>query len=268
MKKIINEKLGNLYSAATIKNLLANYLGKAWATFSIFAFVPIYIKLLGSEAYGLVSFYATVAMLVSVLNMGISAALTRYLAREKISQSSLDTFRSVEYIFLIIALLVIILIFLSSKWIATSWLTTVEINVEIVSKAIKLMSAVAVLEIFFSIYFGAFMALEEQVKANFYQFLFSLFRYGIVIPIIYFFPDILSFFYWMLFSTILVLVYVRREFWKNSIGYQKSYFSVASIIPLKSFAIGMGIIGLLSALNSQVDKLVISSLFTKRFSGL
>ena len=43
------------------KNVIANYLGKIWSGGLNILLIPIYIKFLGIEAYGLVGFFASLS---------------------------------------------------------------------------------------------------------------------------------------------------------------------------------------------------------------
>jgi len=38
-------------------NIIANYTGKAWTALMSLAFIPLYIKFIGIEAYGLIGFF-------------------------------------------------------------------------------------------------------------------------------------------------------------------------------------------------------------------
>lgn len=40
------------------RNLIANYLGQSWTALMGLAFIPLYIKYLGIEAYGLIGLFA------------------------------------------------------------------------------------------------------------------------------------------------------------------------------------------------------------------
>ena len=40
------------------RNLIANYLGQGWTALMGLAFIPLYIKYLGIEAYGLIGIFA------------------------------------------------------------------------------------------------------------------------------------------------------------------------------------------------------------------
>ncbi|MDE2060547.1 MAG: hypothetical protein KGL31_00010 [candidate division NC10 bacterium] len=44
------------------RNIIANTLGRGWSMLMGLVFVPLYIKFLGMEAYGLIGFFATLQM--------------------------------------------------------------------------------------------------------------------------------------------------------------------------------------------------------------
>lgn len=64
------------------KNIVANYLGKLWGFVSIFIFVRLYIDLLGVESYAIINFYTVILGLLVFADAGLTATLTRELARD------------------------------------------------------------------------------------------------------------------------------------------------------------------------------------------
>ena len=64
----------------TIANTIANMASKIWSMVSIYIFVPLYIKYLGEEAYGLISFFTTMQMALNLLGLGLSSTLRREFA--------------------------------------------------------------------------------------------------------------------------------------------------------------------------------------------
>ena len=56
-----------MQSKSTIINTCANLLSRAWTMIANFVFVPLYIGLLGEEAYGLVTFFATMQTVLNLL---------------------------------------------------------------------------------------------------------------------------------------------------------------------------------------------------------
>ncbi|HMD01147.1 MAG TPA: polysaccharide biosynthesis protein, partial [Ferruginibacter sp.] len=59
---------------ASIKiDIVANLVGKIWSALIAILFIPLYIKFLGIEAYGLVGFYVTLLGAITLLDLGLSA---------------------------------------------------------------------------------------------------------------------------------------------------------------------------------------------------
>jgi len=65
----------------TSGNILANLSGTAWSALIGLAMVPLYIRLLGIEAYGLIGFSITLQAILQILDFGLSPTVNRELAR-------------------------------------------------------------------------------------------------------------------------------------------------------------------------------------------
>ena len=63
------------------KNIAANFSGSIWQSLMSLAFVPLYIKFMGIESYGLIGIFATLQAMFVLLDMGLSATLNREMAR-------------------------------------------------------------------------------------------------------------------------------------------------------------------------------------------
>jgi O-antigen/teichoic acid export membrane protein len=63
------------------RNIAANYLGQVWTAVMGLAFVPLYIRYLGMEAYGLIGVFAMLQTWLSLLDFGLTPTLTREMAR-------------------------------------------------------------------------------------------------------------------------------------------------------------------------------------------
>ena len=62
-------------------NIVANLLGQSWSVLVSIAVIPLYIKFLGIEAYGLLGFYMMLQGILQVLDLGLSPTMNRELAR-------------------------------------------------------------------------------------------------------------------------------------------------------------------------------------------
>src|SRR5438094_832025 len=56
-------------------NAIANYLGQGWTILMGFAFIPVYIRFLGLEAYGLIGVFALLQAWLSLLDVGLTVAI-------------------------------------------------------------------------------------------------------------------------------------------------------------------------------------------------
>jgi O-antigen/teichoic acid export membrane protein len=63
------------------RNILANMIARAWGVISVYLFVPLYLRFLGIEAYGIVGFYSTLLAVLAFADMGFTATLNREMAR-------------------------------------------------------------------------------------------------------------------------------------------------------------------------------------------
>ena len=63
--------------ASITANTLANFAGRGWAILLNLALVPVYLRMLGAEAYGLVAFSATLNGLCSLLDLGLTTTINR-----------------------------------------------------------------------------------------------------------------------------------------------------------------------------------------------
>jgi len=131
------------------------------------AFVPLYIKYLGIEAYGLIGLFSMLQAWLSLLDMGMTPTLGREMARftggTHSAQSIRDLLRSIEFITFGIALLIAGGIALGSNWIATHWLQAEALPVEVVTQAFTVMGVVTALRFTETIYRSSIIGLQRQV---------------------------------------------------------------------------------------------------------
>ncbi|MCK7491684.1 MAG: hypothetical protein MZW92_08325 [Comamonadaceae bacterium] len=57
------------------RNVVANFAGQLWSALMGVVFIPVYIHLLGLEAFGLVAFYVTLQALSVVFDLGLSGTI-------------------------------------------------------------------------------------------------------------------------------------------------------------------------------------------------
>lgn len=249
------------------KNILANYFGKFWSVISNFLFIPLYINLLGFDSYVVVTFSLVIAGFIIILDSGLSATLLREFARiDRSTAEKKKTFETLETIYIIIVLLILVTTFLSAEYISTMFFTDSNFSISQLSFFCKLMGIDIAFQMLFRFYLGGFYGFEKQVKANLIQFLWSLFRNGIVLIALYFKPDLTMFFTWQFSVTIVFCVLVRFLLMKELDGKTSSRFRFrirkSELKRVGRFSAGIFLIGFVGAINTQLDKLVIGKMIS------
>ncbi len=75
-------------------NIFAHFAGKVWSGIFSLAFVPVYIKLMGVEVYGLIGIFLSLSAMLALLDMGLSATLNRELSRLSVAENSAQESRN------------------------------------------------------------------------------------------------------------------------------------------------------------------------------
>src|SRR5882757_11514811 len=106
-------------------NIVANFSGVGARLIFSLAFNILYFRMLGSESYGLIGFYASLAALSAFFDLGLNQTTMREVAKRKADSDRAGELRSVVFTlqFLLsgIGLSVGLLVALCSQWIATTW---------------------------------------------------------------------------------------------------------------------------------------------------
>jgi O-antigen/teichoic acid export membrane protein len=244
------------------RNVIANYVGKLWSIASVYVFVPFYIQILGVDSYGLIAFYSVALAILFIADAGLSASFTREAARERNMSRLSGVLRGIERVLLLTLTISGLLMILSAKMISVNWLNVSDsLSADLTVDCLRLMPLALVPQVAMSLYIGGLMGLERQVKANVLTTLFSIVRSGIVVLPIYFFPDPRVFFVWQIIASWIFMFVVRsavkREL-KSEIDVNT--LSWKSLKPVLSYAAGMFAVSIIAGLNTQLDKIIVSSL--------
>lgn len=250
------------------QNLVANYLGQGWTALMGLAFVPVYIKYLGIEAYGLIGVFALLQAWLTLLDMGITPTLSRemgrYLGGASTTASIRNLLRSMEVIAVLIALGLVAGVWVASGWLASGWLQVESIPLDEVSGAFKIMGAVVALRFLEGIYRSCLLGLQRQVLFNLVNSLMATVRaVGAVVVLAYWSPTVEAFFYWqLLVSVIGLLALLAVTYSCIETSSTRAQFSWEEVEKVRRFAGGMLGITFLTLLLTQMDKILLSNLLT------
>jgi O-antigen/teichoic acid export membrane protein len=170
------------------RNVIANYVSQSYVTVLGIAMLPVYVRYLGTEAYGLVGLFGIIQSCLQYLDIGLSATLSREIASyrgEGLSLTPLNALiRALAAFFIVVGLLVVAGVWLSSDWIATEWLRANTLSPSLVSRCIRLMAAAAVLRWFSEPYRAVIGGWEKQVWLGSYTVAIATGRFILVLPLL------------------------------------------------------------------------------------
>lgn len=173
--------------------------------------VPTYVHYMGAEAYGLVGFYSMLQGWFMLLDFGMTPTMIRETSRFRggsIDALTLRRFvRTLEGIFVVVALIGAIAVELSSRFIADKWLKVQHIPLREVHHVIMLIGVIIAFRWVNSLYRGAITGFERLVWLGGFNIGIATFRYVLVLPaLIYIGPNPSVFFGYQLGVAIVELV--------------------------------------------------------------
>lgn len=251
--------------------ILSNYGAKILNIFSVFIFIPIYIKYLGIESFSVISFYTLILGIISFADSGISSAVIKEFSLQNTTNYKYALLRNIELLYIIICTALLILLMMGSKFIAIKWLNTQTIPIVDLTYYIRLISIGVTLQLFSSLYFGALFGLGNQVITNSFQIIWNLSKNGVVILLFIFYKNTLEVYLaWQIVINIIYLIVLRYILMKKLRNASTTkLLKTEKKIPkhVLSYISGMSLIAIISAFNIQIDKIVVSSYFTLDILG-
>ncbi len=252
-------------------NIVANYIGKTWAAILGILLVPLYIKFIGIEAYGLVGFYTTLTSVIGILDLGIGSTVNRELARRtvvsKLNNTKGDLVRTLEFIYWGIAILAGAIIIVGAPFIARSWLNANDLNTGTILTSIQLMAGSIALRFPMSLYQGGLMGLQKQVLVNLILVANGTLRgVGAVLILWLVSPTVEAFFLWHVFTSMTGSVALSIAIW-SSIPKTKPKFRLNIITEIWKYAAAVSASSIVGIILSQLDKIILSRLLPLKTFG-
>jgi len=250
------------------QNILASYVGQIYVTLIGIVMVPLYVRYLGTEAYGLVGFFAMLQAWFQLLDLGLSPTMARETARfnggatDALSLRRL--LRALEGIFTGVALLGAGTIMASAGTIAGSWLNVQQLPLSEVRHAIVLMAVIVALRWVCGLYRGTITGFERLVWLNGFNAAIATARFVLVIPVfIYLGTEPTVFFgYQLLIAVIEVTGLMTKSYHllpKVAAG-QRLAWQWAPLRVVLKFSLSIAFTGSVWVVVTQTDKLVLSKL--------
>lgn len=251
-------------------NTFSNILTKLWSMVSVYIFIPLYIKILGETAYGLVSFFATLQTTMNLLGLGLANTLSREFAVGKDTDENnakkYKLLRSIEMIYFVLGALIIALCIFGSDFISEKWLNIESLNARTVATVISLMGISIALQIVANLYAGCLLGMNKQVMANVLCISWSVAKsVGTLLIIAFISPNLISFYGWHIFVDLIYLIALRISVVKKLKLKQNVKLKISDLSNIKSiwrYTCGILFISFIALVNKQLDKVIISKFLT------
>lgn len=247
------------------KNTIANYIGQLYISLIGIIILPFYLKYLGATAFGLIGLFAVMQSWFKLLDMGLSPAFTRQVAYECGKGRDLhkltELLRSLEIIFFIFSILIVVSITLGSRWIAHSWLRIGMLPASEVINCVILMGLMIGLRWFSDLYQNGIRGMEKQVWLNGANIVMISMQYIGGWAFLHWVSDNpVDFFEYQLLICILSLFLYGYRFYmllpvSTHTGLHFSWISIKEILP---FAGATAYLAVVWIALTQLDKLLLS----------
>ena len=256
------------------RNIVANYLGRAWGAVAAFLLIPFYIQFLGIEAYGVIGFFASIMAALTLLDFGMGQTLVRETART--SESEVDKsaltglLGTLEYVYWGVGALAAVTIWFLSGWFARDWLSAQELSHSDLALIVQIMGFVAATRWAASPYRSSLIGLQNQVWLNFYEATFVTIRgVGAIAVLAWVSETVLAFFIYQGLISIIEVICLRLKVWHVISGnrFLAPRFDFKQLKRIGRFAGGVATISLLGSGISQMDKLLLPGLVTLKMFG-
>lgn len=244
------------------KQLIANLVAKAWSALVSIAAVPVYVHFLGVEGYGLVGVFAVLLAVGSLLDVGLSATVTRELARDLASpgdrQYPRDLLRTCEIMFWCAASTLGALLAASAAVIGNV-VQPEAVSATDAATSVALMAVALVFQVPLGLYAGVLLGRQKQVTfAIATVVMYTIRGVGAIGVLALLTPSVVAFFCWQVVASAIHTAVLAWLAWRELPSTpRRPHFNRKLIAKLWRFAAGMAAIAVSAVMLTQLDKLLL-----------
>lgn len=250
------------------RNILANYASQLYVTAAGIVMVPLYIKYMGAEAYGLVGFFAMLQAWFNLLDMGLTPTMARETARFK--GGALDVLgyrrlaRALEGVFFGVAFFGGLALFLSAGWVSSRWLNANELPADQITTALQFMAIIIAMRWMSGLYRGVISGAERLVWLSGFNATMASLRFIVILPVLMFISATpTAFFGFQLAVAVLEitgLVWMAYRMLPTIPAGQRIKWEWAPLKPVLKFSLSIAFTSSVWVMVTQTDKLVLSKI--------
>jgi len=251
-------------------NVFASYASQIYLVIISIAILPIYMKYMGAEAYGLVGFFSMLQGLFNLLDFGltptISRQTTQYNAGVETALGFRQLFRSLSIIFTFIALIGGGLLFYFDHYIAEHWLKLEKLNISDVLFCLQIMAICVAFRWMTGLYRGVISGFEQIVWLSVMNIIIATLRFpGVLLYMYYFGFTVKNFFIFQFGVAVLeflILAFKANQLLPRLKTYEKIGWSLRPVKPILGFALTIAFTSSVWVLLTQLDKFILSGILS------
>lgn len=249
-------------------NILATYASQIYVTLVGIVVVPLYLRYMGAEAYGLVGFFAMLQAWFNLLDLGLTPTVARETARFR--GGALDAVgyrqfvRALQGIFLVVAVVGGAVLCACAPLIGANWLRAEHLPTAQVNLALQLMGLAVALRWMCGLYRGVISGSERLVWLSAFNAAIATLRFVCVLPLLMYVnatPE--AFFGYQLGVAVLelggLMLLARRLLPQLPAG-QRLVWHWAPLKPMLKFSLTIAFTSSVWVLVTQTDKLLLSKI--------
>lgn len=246
------------------RNLLANYAGQAYVAGIGVFILPLYVRHMGAEAYGLVGFFTVIQVWFQLLDMGLTPTVSRELSRLKAFNGGAEAvalmIRSTEWLFGLLGVGGALALVCYSEWIAAHWLNARNLGHDDLRFCVMCMGGAITTRGLIAFYRGGIAGLECMVTLNISSCIFATVRsLGALLVMVSWSASPVVFFTYQLVISLVEWLFMKRLFYGQfPMRVGAGFPGLKSLRMLLGMAASMTFLAGLWTVISQADKLILS----------
>ena len=250
----------------TGRNVIANLFGGAWSALLAMLFVPVYLRFLGVEAFGLVGILTALQAVFGLLDFGLGATFNREMARLSTSGSDgtreRELVRTFEAVYWSLAAVAAAVIAVFAGTIAGRWVHAQHLSPQAITRSIMFMGVIVASQFPFALYQAGLLGRQRQVRMNVITVSLTTVRtLGAVLLIWRVAASIELFFAWQAFIMLVQVAVTAAALWRDlPRGGEKPRIRAALLRNLWAFSAALGGNAILGVILTHTDKMLLSGM--------
>ncbi|MFK5854812.1 MAG: oligosaccharide flippase family protein [Bacteroidota bacterium] len=237
----------------------------AWLSILQLLTIPLYLKILGNEAWGLLSIVLIIYAFVAIIGSGMSQVLPREISIRNSANSKVllwDISFGFERVFWVVGLIFAVVILLLGDALVARWINLESIAYEDARMAFQLLALQLIIQWPVACYHGFLLGLNEHAKLNKMQVFFATIKHvACVLSLIFIESSVFVYQVVFLIVSAAETLFARRVSW-SILGADKNSckWNATEMKKVLGFVSGMTFTVLIGGVLVQADKLLLSGL--------